>query len=186
MYEQGQSIHAAGNAFPKGGAIPKKQMENCKLVADREELLRSIPKGGIAAVLGLAQGGGVKQILDVTEPAQLHVFSFHFDGKGDIPQFAAAITARRLIFHDCPGLEPPPKRIDWAYIVNETTAEGVNAQIDRALALLRPDGLLLFTGFPSEAGVVSAVNDLAAAHACAFVAFSASSNDVTLQVVDGE
>jgi hypothetical protein len=182
MYEQARSFD---KLFAKASAPPKQQLENCALVPDRNALLRCIPKGGIGAVFGLAQGGPVKQILDMTEPAQLHIFRFHFDGKGDIPQFAAAIAARRLVFHDCPGLERPPERLDWAYLVGETTTKGVNAQIDRALPLLRHDGLLVFAGYPGVARVARAVNDLAVKRGCDFVAFSASSSDVALRVADG-
>jgi hypothetical protein len=186
MYEQGRSFLNNETLFANAKGVPRKRLENCRIVADRNELLQSIPKGGIAAVFGLACGEDVKQILDQTGPAQLHVFSFRFDGKGDIGQFAAAITERHLIFHDSPGLEPDISRIDWAFIENEITTDAVNFHIDHAFPKLRKDGLMVFNGYPGHAGVVAAVNDLAVSQGCEFVACSVSSNDVMLRVVDGE
>src|SRR4051812_40417463 len=118
MYEQKKSFLHNEKLFAKARGIPRRQMENCSIVADRNALLQSIPKGGIVAVLGLAHGDHAAQILDATEPAQLHVFSFQFDPDDDIGRFAAAIAVRRLIFHDTPGLEPDVAQVDWAYIEN--------------------------------------------------------------------
>ena len=184
MREQSRSIQNNETLFATARAVPKRRVQNGQFLPDRNALFQSIPKGSVGAVFGLVGGGIVKQILDMTEPQQLHVFRFHFDGKGDIPQFAAAIAERRLVFHDCPGLEAVSDRIDWAHIMSETTLHRVEALIDQALPLLRDKGLLVFNGFPSEAGVVGAVNDLAINHGCDFVAFSATSNDVMLRIVD--
>jgi hypothetical protein len=185
MYEQERSFRHNEKLFSNASGVPRRQLENCRIVADRNDLLQLIPKGGIAAVLGLAHGDRVRQILDLTEPAELHVFRFEFDPDDDIGRFGAAIAARRLIFHDCPGLEPDVERIDWAYIENEVTTDAVNFHIERALPILRKDGILVFNGYPSHAGVVGAVNDLAVNQACAFLAYAVSSNDVALRVADG-
>jgi hypothetical protein len=184
MYEQGRSFLDTEKLFASASGVPRKRLENCRIVADRSALLQFIPKGATAAVFGLTHGDCVSQILELTQPAQLHVFSFQYDDGDDMARFSTAIAERHLIFHDTPGLEPDVTRVDWAYIESEITTDAVNFHIDRALPLLRKDGLLIFNGYPSHAGVVGAVNDLAISQACAFVAYSVSSNEVALRIVD--
>jgi hypothetical protein len=60
------------NGMPKV-KLKKINIQNCKVLLDREELLGHLPKGSIVAEIGVNKGEFSQQIIDVCEPEKLHL-----------------------------------------------------------------------------------------------------------------
>lgn len=58
--------------YPPYAQISQDTIENCKMFADRRQILEQMPKGAVAAELGVQQGTFSRQILDVLRPRELH------------------------------------------------------------------------------------------------------------------
>lgn len=57
--------------YPRTG-LQQEYLENAKILADRVEMLKKLPKGGVFVEVGVANGDFSKQILDICCPKQLY------------------------------------------------------------------------------------------------------------------
>jgi hypothetical protein len=53
--------------------LEKKHIENARLIVDRAELLRILPKNGVVAELGVDEGDFSEMILSISKPKKLHL-----------------------------------------------------------------------------------------------------------------
>ena len=150
--------------------LPQKYLANCILVSDRAELLRRLPRQGVVAEIGTQRGDFAKQILEICEPRELHVFDLSFRDF-DRAFFDAAISQRQVILHEGDSstemTKLPDGAFDWIYIDGDHTFEGVLRDIREAKRLIKPNGFLVFNDYTNyspleqmQYGVMRAVNDL--------------------------
>jgi SAM-dependent methyltransferase len=150
--------------------LPQKYLANCILVSDRAELLRRLPRQAVVAEIGTQRGDFAKQILEICEPREFHVFDLSFRDF-DRAFFDAAISQRQVILHEGDSstemTKLPDGAFDWIYIDGDHTFEGVLRDIREAKRLIKPNGFLVFNDYTNyspleqmQYGVMRAVNDL--------------------------
>ncbi|NQY10924.1 MAG: hypothetical protein HRT71_15615 [Flavobacteriales bacterium] len=67
--------------------VEQKHIENIKILLNRQELLKHLPKNGVVAELGVYKGGFSQEILEICKPSKLHLVdtwatSSYPEGKG--------------------------------------------------------------------------------------------------------
>src|ERR687894_664176 len=65
--------------LPPATALEPRHVENCKVVAQREQILRAMPRDGRAAEVGVLAGRFSQKILDICRPTELHLFDTNFE-----------------------------------------------------------------------------------------------------------
>ena len=58
--------------MPEGVSLSRDHVARARLVASREELLEFMPRGGVVAEVGVADGNFSQRILDIVKPRTLH------------------------------------------------------------------------------------------------------------------
>jgi predicted O-methyltransferase YrrM len=150
--------------------LPQDYLSHCVLLSDRTELIRRLPRQAIVAEVGTDFGNFAKQISEIAEPREFHIFDLKFS-RFDQTFFEPAISSGRIILHQGDSATEmstlPEALFDWIYIDGDHTYEGVSRDIREAKRLIKPDGFLVFDDYmvysPLECtqyGVMRAVNDL--------------------------
>lgn len=123
-----------------------KYIENCKLLPNREELLKFLPTGGVVAELGVDRGLFSEAILKINKPSKLHLVDvwsskrYHDGLREQVEQkFAKQIKSHKVQMDLGLSTEMAAKYkdayFDWIYIdtdhgYNVTIAE-LNAYKDK-------------------------------------------------------
>ena len=63
-----------GRYINRARPLSQALVEDCRVMADRYELLTRLPKGAVCAEVGTDRGDFARRILDVCAPAHLHLF----------------------------------------------------------------------------------------------------------------
>jgi predicted O-methyltransferase YrrM len=125
--------------------LPRALLADCRMCADRLDLIASLPKGGLVAELGTYKGDFARAILDIAAPRELHVIDI------DYSQFSANLVDPRLVrhvglTHDVIAAEPDGK-FDWIYIDADHSYEGALRDAKASAPKVRPGGYLVFNDF---------------------------------------
>jgi len=146
-------------------------LRDCRVVPDRVELVKvCLPKGGVVAEVGTANGTFAETILEFSAPTELHVIDISL-AKLRRDVFAPAIQAGIVRLHESDSVEAlqrfPDGYFDWIYIDANHSYDGVKRDIDEAKRAVKRDGLLVFNDYSFWShrefmayGVVQAVNEL--------------------------
>lgn len=139
-------------------------METTKRDMVRGRLLAMMPKGGRAAEIGVWEGGFSRRILDICEPAELHLI----DPWMYMPEFAntgfgrpknadlmdqkykdvvaAFASDPRVRIHRMTSEAAlsalPDASLDWVYIDGNHNEPFINRDIELCLAKVKPDGII--------------------------------------------
>lgn len=126
--------------------------EACQVLPDRFELLRRLPKGGTAAEIGAAFGEFTAAILDLAQPARLHLVDAweterYQTGLAEIEaKLHAPIAEGRLVINRGYSTEVlrgfPANSFDWVYIDTNHTYETTAEELRLAAAAMKPGGLI--------------------------------------------
>jgi hypothetical protein len=154
--------------------LPQDLLRNCVVLADRFELLRKLPGGGVVAEVGTDYGDFAKKIVEESRPRHLHIFDLSFR-RFDRGYFSQLIESNVVILHEGDSstklAEFPDLMFDWIYIDGDHSFEGVKKDIDQAITKIKQDGFVVFNDYtihsPLERmqyGVMRAVNDLCLDH----------------------
>ena len=185
--------YSISTLFPPVMQVPQAQLQNCKLLPNREEILQLLPRGSVGAELGTQEGLFAKKMLSVVRPARLHLFDI--DDQPIRQQSADLLRRPDVELHvgDSSSLLATfsDQYFDWIYIDGDHSYEGVSRDIRVARSKVKPGGLLIFNDFtiwsPVECidyGVAHAVCELAANSGFEFVYFALHPqfyNDVALR-----
>lgn len=134
----------------------------------RDGMLEILPKGGVVAEIGVADGDFSRKILDLTQPRELHLIDpwVHQDRDDyrDDPQnlppdaseeryqsvvkrFAPEIGAGRVQIHRRFSTDVAPEfpdaHFDWIYVDGMHTRDACLADLRAYAPKVRPDGLIL-------------------------------------------
>lgn len=138
--------------LPKAVLRPE-HVARCRMLLDREALLRELPPGGVGAELGVDQGDFTETILRVARPQRLFLVDSwattrYNDDKAQRVQdrFATQIAAGQVSILRGLSLEAVSRfddaSLDWIYI-DSSHAYGVTAAELRAYApKLKPGGIM--------------------------------------------
>ena len=155
--------------------------ENCRVLPDRRDLLRRLPKGGIGAEIGAAFGDFSKEIFALNQPAQLHLIDAwetarYRSGLNRIKEdFAEKIACETLVIHQGYSTERLAECaddfFDWIYIDTNHTYETTYEELVFGAQKTKAGGLIAGHDFctgnvvkPVLYGVVQAVNEFCVTH----------------------
>ena len=169
-----------------GSAAVRVTAEECRVVHDRRDLLRLLPRGGCVAEVGVALGDFSQNILDICAPAQFHLIDLWGSvAPGKLgtatglervkTRFAPGIAAGRVVVHQGWSAEQiamlPPASLDWIYIDGGHDYDTVREDLEAALPKLKDGGRICGHDYIrwgarglSRFGVVEAVNEFCVAH----------------------
>ena len=175
---------------PPAPSIPQAQLEGCKVLTDRVEMLRRLPRGGIACELGTFRGDFARLILDITEPRELHLVDVTFEAcRADVLEDPRVRRHRMMTTAFLGAAETP--LFDWIYVDADHGYEAVVADIAAAKEKVTPGGLLILNDFARIVrpgfgvfGVHQAVCEFAAAEGwdVVYLCLSAEANyDIALR-----
>ena len=131
-------------------ALEARHLEQCRLLPDREELLRRLPQHAIAAEVGVAFGDFTALILREAAPAKLHLIDAwstdrYRSGLDRIREAnASALKRQKIQIHQ--GLstdrlaEFDDNYFDWIYIDTDHTYDTTLAELRLASRVVRPSG----------------------------------------------
>lgn len=152
-------------------ATPRDEhLRNCRVISNRSEMLRFLPKRGVVAEVGTQRGVFAKLILASTQPKRLELVDFDFS-QFPFDEFDSEIRAGRVVVHQGNSSEVlktfETEYFDWIYIDADHSYQGVNTDIQAAIPRLKQGGLLVFNDYTpwspievSQYGIVRAVNEL--------------------------
>jgi Methyltransferase domain len=132
--------------------LSDEHVRNCQVLADRHVLLDHLPKGGVAAEIGVAFGAYTDAILDRNAPQELHLVdlweSDRFrDGLDSIrSRHATLIATGALRVHRGKSVDVipmfPNTYFDWIYIDTDHAYETTLAELHAAVPKMKPDGII--------------------------------------------
>lgn len=182
-------VRAAAARVPASPALPQALLEDCRFVADRQQMLDRLPKGGVVAELGVLEGAFSRQILRRIGPERLHLFDLTF-----VRTAKDVLDDPRVVTHagGLPGTLSAlgQESCDFIYVDADHAYAAVRRDAEAAASKVKPGGLLAFNDFalvdPSfgQYGVHRAVCEFAIQHQWRFVWFAFERNglyDVALQ-----
>lgn len=150
--EEVQRREAAVNKPPKV-RLAEKHMRNCALLLDRAELLTRLPRGGTVAELGVDHGDFSARILELTQPARLHLIDmwgserYHgglFDGVKQ--RFRSEISDGSIQVHRKMSVDAADDfadaSFDWIYIDTDHSYETTARELRRFAPKIKDGGLI--------------------------------------------
>jgi predicted O-methyltransferase YrrM len=156
--------------IPWPPTLREEQLQNCRVLPNRETMLALLPSQAVVAEVGTQRGLFAKRILTRTRPSRLELIDINFS---DFPfdEFESEIRAGRVVIHQGRStaiLETfGTGYFDWIYIDADHSYQGVRADIKAAIPVLKQGGLLVLNDYtpwsPTEVshyGTVRAVNEL--------------------------
>ncbi len=158
-------------------SIPQHLLDDAVLLTDRRELLRRMPKGGVVAEIGVAQGQYSSEVLEECEPSKYYLIdAWHMA----LPQYGErAFREVQDLFSDQIATgqvtlmrgwswdkvaELEDASLDWAYLDAGHGYDDVSRDIEALQSKIRPGGFLCghdyvkWTRNSARFGVVEAVN----------------------------
>jgi SAM-dependent methyltransferase len=185
-YRLARSLTAAQPFSPP---LPAELVADCRMCADRFDMIDRLPKGGVVAELGTYKGDFAREILARTAPRQLHLIDIDFTGTDPTLLADSRVTQHNGLTHDTIATFPDG-HFDWIYVDADHSYAGVARDAQASAAKLKPGGYLVFNDFAhidpmmGRYGVHRAVVEFALAERwpMAFFAFSgAALYDVALR-----
>lgn len=131
---------------PFAPKIPQAQLDGCKLIADRIEMLRHFPRGGVVAEIGTYKGDYARAILDIMQPTELHLADITFGlCRADV------LDDPRVKRHEALSVPFLQSRadasFDMIYVDADHGYDAVCADIAAAAPKVKPGGYLAFNDF---------------------------------------
>jgi hypothetical protein len=157
--------------------LEQKHIENAKLVSNRSELLKLMPKNSVIAEIGVDEGQFSKEIIKTTSPSKLHLVDAWGSGRYDSNKmdqvnilFADEMKSGNVEIHH--GLSTdvveqfPDEYFDWIYIDTDHTYETTRKELELYAPKLKLGGIIAGHDYivgnwhgMFKYGVVEAVNE---------------------------
>jgi SAM-dependent methyltransferase len=144
-------------------------LRNTRVVSSREQILSLLPKGGICVEIDTKSGSFGQQILDVLEPAKLHLCDLDFNFFDDLP-FTAAMEQGIVELHEGEAAEHlaalPDRHFDLIHLQADHSYATVARTLEQAGRKIKEDGFILCANYMTfsplegiKCGVARAVNE---------------------------
>ena len=143
--------------------INDEQLENCKVFSSREKILEVLPKNGICAELGTANGVLSHQILDINKPKKLILVDILLQKELPIePDVVESIEGDSVEVMN----QFEDDYFDWIFIDTEHTEEQTNKELQVCKNKIKHDGYIALHDYiryirvddKNNYGVVDSVN----------------------------
>lgn len=157
--------------WPEAPKLTDRHISNCRVITDRFEMLKLIPKGGVYAELGIWKCEFSEEIYRKLEPAKLHLIDISPESiQIAKTKFSKEISNGKIDVHLGDSsktlLSLEENLFDWIYIDGDHNYSGVKRDLDAAHIKLKSDGLISLNDYiyfgPSDMtkyGVIEAVNE---------------------------
>ena len=165
------------HVVPKGKTsewLPAALLADCRVYPSREDLVKTLPRGGKIAEVGTLHGDFARFILAASEPEHLHLIDIDFS-----PRALPLADDERVTLHNGLSHEVlqslPDASFDWIYIDGDHSYAGCARDAEAAASKVKPGGYLVFNDFThmdpflGAYGVHRAVIDFALRHRWPFV-----------------
>jgi hypothetical protein len=157
-------------------------VRNTKLVANRTELLKLLPKGGVVAELGVNNGDFSKEIIAVNNPRKLHLVDIWGDSSDDrskrstvemivaqMPLGSSANVHIGLSTEVVKGFED--RYFDWIYVDTDHTYKTTIAELESYASKMVDGGIIAGHDYARtnwlgvvRFGVIEAVHEFCVKH----------------------
>lgn len=184
------------NRWPMAEQLTAEHIKNCKLITDRNEMLKEIPQNGVCAEIGIFKGDFSHEILQTLKPEKLHLV--------DVAPESCEIAKKRfrdfadsgvVLIHNRDSSSwlqsMPDDTFDWIYIDGDHSYGGVKKDLEAAHSKLKQDGMIslndyIFFGSSdlTKYGVIEATNEFCLKYNYELVHFALHGrmyNDVTIR-----
>ena len=139
-------------SMPRYSLRPE-MLEHARLLVNRDELLKLLPKHGIVAELGVDEGHFSEHILSITEPQKLHLVDIWADGrynkskqKAVTQKFANEINSGKVQIDIGLSTEAvhriPDNYFDWIYIDTNHTYQTTIQELEAYQSKMKPEGII--------------------------------------------
>jgi hypothetical protein len=132
--------------------LAKRHTLKCKVLPDRGVLLDHLPRSGVVAEVGVADGGYTREILERNRPCVLHLIDLwdsdrYLRGLNAIrTQHAALIDAGAVQIHQGRSTDMlaafPDASFDWVYIDTDHSYDLTLAELRIAARKVKDDGFI--------------------------------------------
>lgn len=139
--------------------IPKVEIEefvisNTKLLVDRFELLKRLPKNSIGAELGVDEGNFTKSILDIVEPKKLYLVDVWASARYNVnkkkyvnlrfmKEFKSGQIQERIGYSTEISDSFSDSLFDWIYIDTAHTYQITYSELKKYAPKVKDDGIIL-------------------------------------------
>jgi hypothetical protein len=140
------------SSIPKA-ELKEKNFINLRVLKDRDQLLKLMPKNGIVAELGVDKGVFSKRILELCEPQKLHLIDvwdserYHKGLKLEIEEiFQRQIFNKRVEINFGYSTEVssifPNEYFDWIYIDTDHSYQLTKLELEMYSSKIKPGGII--------------------------------------------
>lgn len=197
LNQMGYRLSRIEAPFQPAMPLKKEHIQNCRLLTDRDELLKCMPKRSICAEVGIAQGDCSAKILSIVNPSQLHLVDNdneyieharkRFSGRIDTEVFLhyGDSFSELMKFQD--------DFFDWLYIDANHSYDHVKRDLDAARLKVKDKGLIVLNDYIffdhtlfMKYGVIEAVNEFCNKYGYEILFFALQEkmfNDVALRKI---
>jgi hypothetical protein len=161
-----------GEAMVWAPTLQDRHVKNCRLFCSREEMLLQLPRGSVCCEVGVQSGYFSDQIIRSVKPSRLHLIDtdlsqIHYDSFPLQPHIDSGIVKLHQGLSTQVLASFGQHVLDWIYIDADHRYEAVVRDIEQAIRVVKPEGLIVFNDYTKysplemvQYGVMEAVNDL--------------------------
>lgn len=136
--------------MPEAPQLPQEVIDDCRLVATREDILKRIGHRAVCAEIGVARGVFSKSILAHVAPDELHLFDTSFRAL-DREFYDPLVAEGRIELHKGDSSSNlakfPDAHFDFIYIDGDHGLEGVLKDCAVAARKIKPSGIVGFNDY---------------------------------------
>lgn len=194
----GRSLQDLNNAripyLDRAAELPQVLLDNCRVVQNRLEMVKLLPKNAVIAEIGTDKGTFARHLLDFCQPRELHIFEIDVS-RIEPKNLEEGLKNGIVTVHEGKSADlisaMPDLYFDWIYIDGDHLYEGVKLDIEASARKVKPEGFLVFNDYAtwspssmSRCGVARAVNEFCIAEDWELVYFAFQSmmyNDVAVR-----
>ena len=167
--------------------LEPRHVAHCKVLANRKELLKSLPKNAVIAELGVENGIFSKDIIKWCTPAKLHLVDL-WPTESIQKRCRENVGAEEAVeFHKMNSIDflasQPENSLDMVYIDTDHTYNTTKLELEAAALAVKPSGLICGHDYTSIAyaglrryGVVEAVNTFCVKYNYEFLYLNSETN----------
>ncbi len=164
--------------------LTERNLRNCTLLPSREEMLKHMPKGGICAEVGVAQGYYSRLILDICAPSKLYMIEYDSECANNLMiKFANEIEKGQAEVLHGDSVEMlsklPDRYLDFVYLDATHDYEHPKSELNICKDKVKRGGIIAghdYTRFSVwesvQYGVVEAVNEFVVNNDCELVYYT--------------
>jgi predicted O-methyltransferase YrrM len=188
---QAEQYTGNGRKYRDPVKLEARHIQNCKVLADRYEILQYMPKQGSVAEIGVLGGDFSECILNATAPATLYLIDTFVSQDwhaNPVKRFEKASHLDYIKNRFKEGIENKQVQVlqgmsdkclasladqslDWIYVDADHRYEAARADLNEAMRLVKPNGFIVANDYifyshseNSNYGVIHAVNEMCLEH----------------------